>query len=103
MCLRIFAFVGSLREAPIFLSFARFFFPLSRIVYAYVRALSLPREKKTKIAKLYAPLLEEPNMVRAFALVDVEHKKLMVLVRVLRLKCRVYLSYLTFAGKARAY
>ena len=31
-------------------------------------------------------------MVRAFALVDVEHKKLMVLVRVLRLKCRVYLS-----------
>ena len=40
----------------------------------------LRRRKNEKIAKLHAPLLEEPNMVRAFALVDVEHKKLMVLI-----------------------
>ena len=45
-----------------------------------LRKLSFPREKNKKIAKLHAPLLEEPNMVRAFALVDVEHKKLMVLI-----------------------
>lgn len=80
MCFYIFAF-GSLREAStkFFLSFCALFLPLSR-----VRSLSSHTayvgEKNEKIAKLHAPLLEEPNMVRAFALVDVEHKKLMVLI-----------------------
>ena len=82
MCLCIFAF-GSLREGYTFFLVRALFFPLSlRIVLPRLRKLSLlsrGRKKNKKIAKLCAPLLEEPNMVRAFALVEVEHKKLMVL------------------------
>jgi hypothetical protein len=80
MCFYIFAF-GSLREAStkFFLSFCALFLPLSRISVSLLPH-RLRRRKNEKIAKLHAPLLEEPNMVRAFALVDVEHKKLMVLI-----------------------
>jgi hypothetical protein len=73
----------SRRGSTKFSSFCALFVPLSRNISLSHRLRKLspfPREKNKKIAKLHAPLLEEPNMVRAFALVDVEHKKLMVLI-----------------------